>query len=267
MVHILLNNVSVEYPIYTSHTRALKTVVISRLGGHLAAHNQTTIVRALSGIDLDLGAGDRLCVVGPNGSGKTTLLRVLSGAYQPQTGEVDIDGTVSSFTDITLGMDPEATGWDNIVFRCVFMGMTFAEARALAPSIADFSDLGEYLDLPVRTYSSGMFMRLAFAITTSVTPDIVVMDEMIGTGDAQFIQKAQERLNKLLSNTKILVLATHSHEIGSQFCNKALWLEKGMIKKFGPTPSVLSDYLNLGRPEQGTEETRAPAVRVSLSSR
>jgi ABC-type polysaccharide/polyol phosphate transport system ATPase subunit len=253
MVHVVLDDVSVEYPIYTSHTRALKTVVISRLGGQLAAHNQTTVVRALSGISLDLEAGDRLCVMGHNGSGKTTLLRVLSGAYQPQIGEVDIAGTVSSFTDITLGMDPEATGWDNIIFRCIFMGMTFAEARQLAPSIAEFTDLGEYLDLPVRTYSSGMFMRLAFAITTSVTPDIIVMDEMIGTGDAQFIQKARQRLNELLSNTKILILATHNQEIGGQFCNKGLWLEKGKIRSFGPAKSVLDEYLNVVEQEPGME--------------
>lgn len=243
MVHVLLEDVSVEYPIYTSHTRALKTVVISHLGGQLAAHNQTTIVRALSGINLDLEAGDRLCVVGHNGSGKTTLLRVLSGAYQPQIGEVDIAGKVSSFTDITLGMDPEATGCENIIFRCVFMGMTFAEARCLAPSIAEFTDLGEYLDLPVRTYSSGMFMRLAFAITTSVTPDIIVMDEMIGTGDAQFLVKARQRLDELLSNTKILVLATHNEEIGARFCNKALWLDKGKVRSLGPAQSVLNEYL------------------------
>jgi len=246
MVHVVLDNVSLEYPIYTAHTRALKTAVISRLGGRLATHDQTTIIQALSGISLDLEAGDRLCVIGHNGSGKTTLLRVISGAYQPQIGEVDIAGTVSSFTDITLGMDPEATGWENIIFRCIFMGMTFAEARQLAPSLAEFTDLGEYLDFPVRTYSSGMFMRLAFAIATSVTPDIIVMDEMIGTGDVQFIQKAQQRLNELLSNTKILVIATHNQEIGRQFCNKGLWLEKGKIKNFGSVQSVLDDYLSQG---------------------
>jgi ABC-type polysaccharide/polyol phosphate transport system ATPase subunit len=243
MVHVHLHNVSVEYPIFTSHTRALKTVVMSRLGGQLAAHNQTTIVRALSELNLDLQPGDRLCVVGHNGSGKTTLLRVISGAYHPQIGTLDVVGTVSSFTDITLGMDPEATGWENIIFRCIFMGMTFGEAHRLAPSIAEFTELGEYLGLPVRTYSSGMFMRLAFAITTSVTPDIIVMDEMIGTGDAQFIQRAQRRLNELLSSTKILVLATHNEEIGVNFCNKALWLEKGRIKSLGSAKSVLNEYL------------------------
>ena len=258
MVHVLLDDVSVEYPIYTPHTRALKTVVVSRLGGQLAAHNRTTIVRALSGVSLDLEAGDRLCVVGHNGCGKTTLLRVISGAYEPQSGKVDIAGSVSSFTDITLGMDPEATGWENINFRCIFMGMTFAEARRLAPSIAEFTDLGGYLDLPVRTYSSGMFMRLAFAITTSVTPDIIVMDEMIGTGDAQFIQKARERLNTLLSSTKILILATHNQQIATQFCNKGLWLEKGEIKSFGSTQSVLDDYLNSGEGQSMELATISP---------
>jgi ABC-type polysaccharide/polyol phosphate transport system ATPase subunit len=243
MAYVRLKQVFIEYPIYTSHTRALKTVVISRLGGQLAEHDQTTIVRALTGISLELTAGDRLCVIGENGSGKTTLLRVISGVYPPQRGKVKILGSVSSFTDITLGMDMEASGWDNIIFRCIFMGLTFAEARRLAPSIGDFTELGEYLDLPVRTYSSGMFMRLAFAIVTSVAPDIIVMDEMIGTGDALFLAKAERRLAELLTNTKILVLATHNTAIATLLCNKALWLDKGKIRKFGPAEAVLEDYL------------------------
>jgi len=265
MVHIHLQDVSVEYPIYTAHSRALKTVVISRLGGQLAEHNRTRVVRALSGVSLELEAGDRVGVIGHNGAGKTTLLRVVSGAYQPQVGEVDIVGAVSSFTDITLGMDPEATGWENIIFRCVFMGMTFTEARQLLPSIADFTDLGEYLDLPVRTYSSGMFMRLAFAIATSVTPDIIVMDEMIGVGDAQFIQKAQQRLNDLLSSAKILVIATHNKELGVQLCNKALWLEKGKIKSFGPTQAVLDDYLKVREGKYGESKPTWPQGRELAS--
>jgi ABC-type polysaccharide/polyol phosphate transport system ATPase subunit len=253
MVHVVLDHVSVEYPIYTAHTRTLTTEVISRLGGRLAEHNRTTIIRALEGISLHLQPGDRLCVVGHNGSGKTTLLRVISGAFHPQAGRVDVKGTVSSFTDITLGMDPEATGWENIIFRCIFMGMTFADARRQAPAIAEFTELAQYLDLPVRTYSSGMFMRLAFAITTSVTPDIIVMDEMIGTGDAQFIQKARRRLDELLSNTKILVLATHNQEIGARLCNKALWLEKGVVRSFGPYQAVLKEYLGLPGHRQSRE--------------
>jgi ABC-type polysaccharide/polyol phosphate transport system ATPase subunit len=253
MVHVQLEAVSVEYPVYTSHTRALKTVAISRLGGQLAEHNRTTVVRALSDISLELEPGDRLALIGHNGAGKTTLLRVISGVYQPQTGEVRVSGTVSSFTDITLGMDPEATGWENIIFRCIFMGMSFSEARRLAPSIAEFTELGQYLELPVRTYSSGMFLRLAFAIVTSVVPDIIVMDEMIGTGDARFVTKARERLSGLLMKTKILVIATHNKEIGATFCNKALWLEKGRAKSFGPTQTVMDEYLASVGPQQENE--------------
>src|SRR5262245_60425418 len=198
MARVQLDQVFIDYPIYTCHTRAFKTLVIGRLGGKLAEHQQTTIVQALSGVSLELTAGDRLCLIGENGSGKTTLLRVISGVYAPQRGQVKILGSVSSFTDITLGMDMEATGWENIIFRSIFMGLTFAEAHRLAPSIGEFTELGAYLDLPVRTYSSGMFMRLAFTIVTSVSPDIIVMDEMIGTGDALFLAKAHRRLGEML---------------------------------------------------------------------
>ena len=147
-------------------------------------------MRALDGIDLELKDGDRLGLIGHNGSGKTTLLRVLAGVYPPSGGSASIEGSISSFTDLTLGMDPEATGWENIIFRCAFMGMSFREAKRLSPAIAEFSELGEYLDLPTRTYSTGMFLRLAFAISTSIEPDILIMDEMIAAGDAQFIEKA-----------------------------------------------------------------------------
>jgi ABC-type polysaccharide/polyol phosphate transport system ATPase subunit len=253
MVHVRLDSISVEYPVYTGHTRALKTVLISRLGGHLAQHNQTTIVKALSGVSLELKTGDRLAVIGHNGGGKTTLLRVISGVYQPQLGKVDVSGMVSSFTDLTLGMDPEATGWENIIFRCIFMGMTLTEARRLAPSIAEFTELGAYLDIPVHAYSTGMFTRLAFAIVTSVAPDIIVMDEMIGAGDAEFIKKAQRRLDELLTNTKILVLATHNATIATKFCNKALWLEKGRMERLGPTQAVLDEYLTSVHDKSATE--------------
>jgi ABC-type polysaccharide/polyol phosphate transport system ATPase subunit len=185
-------------PIFSSHTRSIRTAVFSRLGGSLAAHNDTVIVRALVNISLNLADGDRLGLVGSNGAGKTTFLRVVSGVYPPLAGEAVVEGKVSSFTDIGLGMDPEATGWQNIVFRCVFLGLTFAQAKALAPSIGEFSELGAYLDLLVRTYSTGMFVRLAFAISTSVQPDIVVMDEMIAAGDQSFMQKAQKRIADLL---------------------------------------------------------------------
>jgi ABC-type polysaccharide/polyol phosphate transport system ATPase subunit len=239
MARVSLKNVSVEFPIFTSHTRSIRTVVTSQLGGHLSNHNSTHIVAALQDISIELNDGDRLGLIGHNGSGKTTFLRVVAGVYPPMRGEIMVEGALSSFTDITLGMEPEATGRQNIVFRCVFLGLTFAEAEALAPSIGEFSELGEFLDLPVRTYSSGMFVRLAFAISTAVQPDIVVMDEMIGVGDQSFIRKAQQRIQEILTRASIMVLASHNQEILRAFCNKAIWLEKGRIKLLGSVQEVL----------------------------
>jgi ABC-type polysaccharide/polyol phosphate transport system ATPase subunit len=248
MALIRLTDVSVRYPVFTPRTRALKSVLLSRLGGTMRVHDNTVVVEALRGLDLELTDGDRLAIVGHNGAGKTTLLRVIAGIYEPQQGTVEVRGHVSSFVDITLGMDAEASGWDNIVLRGIFMGLTFAEARALTPSIAEFSELGEYLDMPVRTYSTGMYMRLAFAITTSVQPEIIIMDEMIGAGDAGFLDKATERLDGLLGRTRIVVLASHSEPILSRFCNKALWLDKGEPRAFGPVAEVLDRYRGTAAP-------------------
>jgi ABC-type polysaccharide/polyol phosphate transport system ATPase subunit len=239
---IKLRDVSIAFPIFSSHTRSVRTAVFSRLGGSLAAHNDTVIVRALVNVSLDLADGDRLGLVGSNGAGKTTFLRVVSGVYPPVAGEAVVEGKVSSFTDIGLGMDPEATGWQNIIFRCVFLGLRFAEARALAPSIGEFSELGAYLDMPVRTYSTGMFVRLAFAISTAVQPDILVMDEMFAAGDESFIHKAQKRIADLLEHTRILILASHSQSIIRDFCNKVLWLEQGRVRMLGLVEDVLPAY-------------------------
>jgi ABC-type polysaccharide/polyol phosphate transport system ATPase subunit len=246
MARIALNNVTIAFPIFTSHTRSIKTAVFSRLGGSIDEHAHTVTVRALQNISLEFNDGDRLGLIGHNGAGKTTFLRVVSGVYPPLVGEAIIEGKVSSFTDITLGMDPEATGWQNIIFRCVFLGLTFAEAKQLAPSIGEFCELGEYLDLPVRTYSSGMFVRLAVAISTAVQPEIVVMDEMIGTGDKSFIDKARKRIAALLERANILVLASHSEPIIRSFCNKVLWLEKGRVKMIAPVDEVMRAYAKSG---------------------
>lgn len=220
----------------------MRTAIFSRLGGTIQTYNRTLHVQALRDISITLNDGDRLGLVGHNGAGKTTFLRLISGVYPPTSGLARVQGKISSFTDITLGMEPEATGWQNIIFRCVFLGLTFRQAEALAPSIAEFSELGEFLDLPVRTYSTGMFLRLAFAISTSVDPDIVIMDEMIGAGDQNFIDKAQRRIGTLLEKASILVLASHSDGIIREFCNKVLWLDKGTVRKVGPVDAVLAEY-------------------------
>jgi ABC-type polysaccharide/polyol phosphate transport system ATPase subunit len=250
MAKIKLTNVTLRYPIFTPKTRAIKTALLTRLGGTISETNNTVVVSALQDLNLDIGDGDRLGIIGHNGAGKTTLLRVLSQVYEPQIGTVEVQGSVSSFVDITLGMDPDANGWDNIVFRGTFLGMTYEQARALAPSIAEFSELGDYINMPVRTYSSGMFMRLAFAITTSVQPEIIVMDEMIGAGDARFLDKAVARITDMLDKTRIVVVATHSNFIIRRFCNKVLWLEKGRVRAYGGVDSVLADYESAADDEQ-----------------
>jgi ABC-type polysaccharide/polyol phosphate transport system ATPase subunit len=245
MARISLKQVVVDFPIVNAAAQSLQLRLYQALGGKLTAHHKIVVVRALDGIDLELKDGDRLGLIGRNGSGKTTLLRVLAGVYPPTGGSASIDGSISSFTDLALGMDPEATGWDNIIFRCAFLGLSFREAKQLAPAIADFSELGEYLDLPTRTYSSGMFLRLAFAISTCIEPDILIMDEMITAGDAQFIQKAERRLHEIVGKANILALASHDMTIIESICNKVLWLDHGVIKQFGPPDAVLEEYKKL----------------------
>ena len=170
---------------------------------------------------------------GNNGAGKTTLLRVLAGAYPPTSGTIERVGRITALTDISLGMDPEATGLENILFRLVFMGLTFAEARKLSPEIEQFSELGNYLKMPVHTYSSGMYLRLAFSISTAVNSEIIVMDEMISAGDAHFIAKAQRRLSELLERVSIIVVATHDAAVMQGFCNRLIWLDRGEIRGIG----------------------------------
>jgi ABC-type polysaccharide/polyol phosphate transport system ATPase subunit len=242
MARISLQQVVIDFPVVNAASRSLQLRLYQALGGKLTSHHRTVIVRALDSVDLELKDGDRLGLIGHNGSGKTTLLRVLAGVYSPSTGSALIEGRISSFTDLTLGMDPEATGWENIIFRCAFMGLSFREAKRLSSAIAEFSELGEYLDLPTRTYSSGMFLRLAFAISTSIEPDILIMDEMIAAGDAQFIAKAERRLRELVDKANILALASHDTSIIEKMCNKVIWLEHGVIREIGPPAAVLAAY-------------------------
>ena len=258
MASIKLTDVAVEFPVHNANSRSLQLHVLGGLGGKLAGHDRAVFVKALSGINLELRTGDRVGIIGHNGAGKTTLMRVLAGVYEPTRGSISVDGRLSSFTDITLGMDSEATGFDNIIFRCIFMGLSFKEARRLSPEIAEFSELGEFLRLPVRTYSRGMFLRLAFAISTSIEPDIMIMDEMIGAGDARFIEKAKARLNDLLQRVKILVLASHDAGIVKSLCNRIIWMDHGEIHRIGSFDEVYPDYLAATRPLDLPRKTGGP---------
>ena len=242
MAYIHLRQVVIDFPVVHAASQSLQLRIYQALGGRLQAHQRTVVIRALDQLDLELRDGDRLGLIGHNGSGKTTLLRVFSGVYPPTAGEAAIEGTISSFTDITLGMDPESTGWENILFRCAFMGLSFHEARSLSPAIAEFCELGEYLNLPTRTYSTGMFLRLAFAISTSIHPDILIMDEMIGAGDAQFLEKARRRLHDLVQRSNILALASHDLTMVESICNKVVWMEHGKVRQLGKPQEVIAAY-------------------------
>lgn len=250
MALIELENVSLSYPIYDAQARSIKQSLLSKVGGRVTDYKGRIDVEALHDISLSLRTGDRLAIVGHNGAGKTTLLKVLAGIFEPPQGRVVIEGTMSSLTDVTMGMDLDATGLENILMRCVFLGMTYDEAKKNLPEISDFTELGEYLSLPIRTYSTGMLVRLGFAASTATRPEILVMDELIGAGDMAFAAKAQARINDYVSSADIMVLASHNNGILRQFCNKGLLLESGRIREFGPLEEVLAEYERVSGKEQ-----------------
>jgi lipopolysaccharide transport system ATP-binding protein len=193
-------------------------------------------------LSFNIKKGERVGLMGHNGSGKTTLLRVLAGAYEPVSGYLKVKGRIASLLDINLGMDVDATGYDNIFLRGIMMGLTPSEIRAKTDDIAEFTELGEYLDMPVRTYSTGMQLRLAFAVSTSVDADIVVMDEWLSVGDAAFNEKAARRLKGFVDNASILVIATHSEELLKSVCNRAFKMEHGqIIEEFDPSVPVCEE--------------------------
>jgi ABC-type polysaccharide/polyol phosphate transport system ATPase subunit len=242
MAYISLNNADVVFAVYNSKTRSVRNQLISAIGGKINSIDHTTYIRALNKITVEVKEGERIGLIGHNGAGKTTLLKVLAGIYEPTGGTIQLEGHISSLTDITMGMDPELSGYDNIIMRCIFMGLSFKEAKNKVNEIIDFSELHEYIDLPTRTYSTGMYLRLAFSISTAITPDILIMDEMIGAGDAAFIHKARTRISDLIKRTKIMVLSSHDLQIMKDTCNRGIWMEKGQIRMDGNMTEVIEAY-------------------------
>lgn len=230
MALISLKNVSVNFPVYGAGAASLKkTLAASVTGGRFGKETGVSVVQALSNINLELKSGDRLGVIGHNGAGKSTLLRTLAGVYEPSAGEFRRDGSLASLIDPALGIEPDATGIENIMLRGLVMGLSKRQIEQQAESICDFSGLGEYVNMPVRTYSTGMLMRLAFSISTSVHADILIMDEWLSVGDAEFTEKAERRMKDAVQKSGILVLASHSPDLIARECNRVIKLEKGRI--------------------------------------
>jgi ABC-type polysaccharide/polyol phosphate transport system ATPase subunit len=200
-------------------------------------------INALEHIDLSVGEGDRLGIIGPNGAGKSALLKLLAGVYPPSGGRRQVFGRVSALFDIALGFEMDASGWENIAYRGYLQGETPSSIKSKMQPIAEFSELGEFLDMPVRYYSSGMLVRLAFSIATAVDPEILLVDEVLAAGDAAFQAKAHQRMRALISRARAVIIVSHNIELLRQLCDRILWLDHGRIRAAGPADEVIQAYL------------------------
>jgi len=241
---VFLRDVSVEFPIYSGGSRSLKKLLLhSTTQGNLArdASDRITVL-ALNGITLDINHGDRLAIIGANGAGKSTLLKVLAGIYAPTGGRMHAEGRVSALLTASVGLNPDATGRENIIIRGMYMDVHPRDMRAHVDEIADFTELGSFIDMPVRTYSSGMMVRLCFAVATSLRPEILLMDEWLAAGDAAFLHKARQRMEDFVAGTSILVLASHAMPLLEEWCNRAILLDQGRIVASGGVKEIATIY-------------------------
>jgi ABC-2 type transport system ATP-binding protein len=243
MVYMNLQNVDLTYPLYGVSSQSVRKKIINiATGGIIGDKDNIPVINALDNINFSLQEGDRVGLIGHNGAGKSSLLKVLAGIYEPTSGKLNYKGKIVSTLNISVGMDNEATGVENIITRCLFHGLTRKEIALKLDDIKNFTDLGDYLNMPIRIYSSGMQTRVAFSAVTSIDSDILLMDEIIGTGDANFLSKAERRLLNFMNKSKILVLASHSDDVIRKFCNKVIILEHGKLKFFGPTEQAFLNY-------------------------
>lgn len=231
MAHLRFQDVTVSYPIYNAHAQSLRRRVISfGTGGMLADNNQGVVtVTALSGVSFEINDGDRVGLVGHNGAGKSTLLRTMAGIYEPASGSVEREGRVSSIFEIGAGLDPELSGYENMRRMGMLIGLERDQIEAVTPEIEELTGLGDFLSLPVRTYSSGMTTRLMFAVATACPPEILLIDELLSAGDTSFQARAKERVERFIASSSILVLASHVDAILHQFCNRFFRLDHGTL--------------------------------------
>jgi ABC-2 type transport system ATP-binding protein/lipopolysaccharide transport system ATP-binding protein len=247
MASISLKNVSVSFPVYDGSSRSLKNRILTNsvVGGRIdISERRQSVVVALQHVTAEFPHGSRIGLVGHNGAGKSTLLRVLAGIYEPCSGTAIIRGHAAPLFDIALGMDHEATGLENIRLRALYLGLSPRELNRLIPEIINFAELGQFIDLPVRTYSAGMRLRLAFAVSTAFEPEILLIDEGIAAGDGGFIERANKRLRSFTERASIIVLASHSISLIRSMCNHVIVMEHGCITATGEVDSTLGAYVN-----------------------
>ncbi len=234
MAHISIENLTVEFAIFGANARSLKNQILSHATGGrvMSGARDIVTVRAIDGISLEIDDGDRIGLVGHNGSGKTTLLRVLAGIYKPNGGSITIEGRIGALLNPSAGIDPESTGIENIYLRGCMMGMSRREIAAKLDDIAKFTELGDFLELPMRTYSAGMFARLAFAVSTAAHNDILLIDEGLSAGDEDFQKKVRQRIESLFDRTPIVILASHSETMIAEFCTRRVQMDHGALTSF-----------------------------------
>jgi ABC-type polysaccharide/polyol phosphate transport system ATPase subunit len=240
MTSIELNDVSLIFHVRQNRQVALKDYIVKRM--FLTSVNPVVEVRALQNIDLTVREGDRLGIVGHNGAGKSTMLKLLGGIYPPTSGELRVEGAVSSLVDLSLGFEPEASGWDNIAYRGYLQGETPKSLRQKLHEIAEFSELGDALNNPVRHYSTGMLVRLAFSVATAIDPEILLVDEVLSAGDMAFQSKCRQRMEQMIAKARLIVMVSHDMGALEKFCNRAIWLDHGQVRMVGTTRAVLAAY-------------------------
>jgi ABC-2 type transport system ATP-binding protein len=242
LVSIVTNEACVDFPIFDAKSRSLKKTVMGLVGGNISTTSKVPIIEALKDITLTLEHGARVGLVGHNGAGKSTLLRLLAGIYEPTRGTAEVRGRVAPVFDLGVGMDPEISGLENIIVRGLFLGATRKQMEERIDDIAEFTELGDFLRMPLRTYSTGMRIRLALGVVTSIDPEILILDEGIGAVDAAFLEKSKKRLSELVDRAGLLVFASHSDEFLRELCDTAIWMEHGRIRQHGDIEDVLRAY-------------------------
>ena len=249
----------IDFPLYHGNSRSLKKTMLAAASGRLGEDGQhRMVVQALRDISFTLRPGDRLALVGGNGAGKTTLLRALAGIYEPVAGRLRVDGAVGSLLDVNSGMNNDLSGRENIMLRGLYNGMNRAATARLVADVCDFAELGEFMELPVRFYSSGMAVRLAFAMATAIQPQVLLMDEWFLAGDANFLDKARARMESLVKTAEILVLSSHLENIVLEWATRVIWLDHGRVREDGPAREVMGHYLDMDMSLPQLAETVAP---------
>jgi ABC-2 type transport system ATP-binding protein len=257
MVSIEVQNAYVDFPIFDAKTRSLKKRVLGKVGGKIGTESKVPIIEALQDVSLSIEEGDRIALVGHNGAGKSTLLRLLSGIYEPTIGTATVQGRVAPIFDLGVGMDPEISGYENIMIRGLFLGMTRKQMEKRVDDIAEFTELGDYLQMPLRTYSTGMRVRLALGVVTTIDPEILILDEGIGAVDAAFLNKARDRLVDLVRRSGLLVFASHADDLLLELCTTAIWMDEGRMRMQGSLREVLTAYKGRDPYESISAETAA----------